>query len=299
MSYGTSMKFLFFLNVSPITSLLCGISLILGTQVICLIGIIAEILCLTLININYEATAFYTILVFAIIRCLILLIIVYGSCKRHFMVCYFGNAVNQFLFIINQLMGFILFICICAGTIRLKYKGSYYAVNGVGILSAIIFYVLGFVINLYFCYVIFSMTKELGMGNLDVRVEPTQCNTTTPNTIPYSYNPPTYAQPKVLQTDPCTYEASPPSNINNNAVLDYQCSMRTEVGSRRRSNAIANVSYPAFEDKILLFDPNDIAFAKMSQNTIVNDSTLPSGLKVPPGKEGRVWRIIGTEVILI
>jgi hypothetical protein len=49
---------------------------------------------------------------------------------------------------------------------------------------------------------------------------------------------------------------------------------------------------------IILSNASDIAFARGIPNTIVSQITLPSGLVVPSGKDGKQWKVIGEKIIL-
>jgi hypothetical protein len=51
--------------------------------------------------------------------------------------------------------------------------------------------------------------------------------------------------------------------------------------------------------RIVLNDPNDIAFTQISQNAIVTEATLPSGFNVPAAPYGKNWIIRQNEIILI
>jgi hypothetical protein len=67
------------------------------------------------------------------------------------------------------------------------------------------------------------------------------------------------------------------------------------------TNSQSTQSIPMFDNMntIALTNQNDIVFAQGHQDAIVNDTVLPSGIRVPSGVEGKMWRIIGNEVILI
>jgi hypothetical protein len=52
-------------------------------------------------------------------------------------------------------------------------------------------------------------------------------------------------------------------------------------------------------EKIILTYPSDIIFAQNVQNSIVDNTVLPSGIVVPPSNNGMRWRVIGNEILLI
>jgi hypothetical protein len=58
-------------------------------------------------------------------------------------------------------------------------------------------------------------------------------------------------------------------------------------------------SYPTISSSsIVLTNSMDLAFAHSAQNAVVDDVVLPSGLKVPAGQDGKSWRIIGNEIVM-
>jgi hypothetical protein len=53
-----------------------------------------------------------------------------------------------------------------------------------------------------------------------------------------------------------------------------------------------------YPDRISLSNPDDIIYSQNSQNAIVNEVVLPSGIKIPVSREGKDWRVSGTEIVL-
>jgi hypothetical protein len=136
-----------------------------------------------------------------------------------------------------------------------------------------LFYYVIYVVMIYFYY---SYTKNLGMSrNPPVLVNNTTIAYVHTNQVVSAYVPP--------QTVTVAHTVQP-AYLNVNSYPQGE-----------------QVVYPTLNSisSIPLTHPGDVAFAQVNQNAIVSDATLPSGLKVPGCAEGKVWRIIGNEVILI
>jgi hypothetical protein len=50
---------------------------------------------------------------------------------------------------------------------------------------------------------------------------------------------------------------------------------------------------------IVLTNPVDVTFVTDKQGLIVNNTTLPSGIAVPTGGNGRNWKVSGYSIILV
>jgi fumarate reductase subunit C len=138
------------------------------------------------------------------------------------------------------------------------------------------------VLNVYTLYIFYSYTKHLGLGNFAlINVANTAAVNTSSN----------YGEILV----------APGTARSNLSVLNVGNPLtNTGVTNINDANACqAGSSYPSFEDKIVLNHPGDIAFCQTAQNAIINGIVLPSGLKVPSGKDGKNWRVIGNEITLI
>jgi hypothetical protein len=119
-------------------------------------------------------------------------------------------------------------------------------------------------LNVYILYMFYSFTKHLGLGNVEIIN-----GVVAPNAIPLNVNLNTnYRNISVLTVGPV---ANAPADIN---------------------------SYPSF-DKITLASPVDLSFAQSAQNAVISDVVLPSGVKVPSARDGKQWRIVGNEVLLL
>jgi hypothetical protein len=51
-------------------------------------------------------------------------------------------------------------------------------------------------------------------------------------------------------------------------------------------------------EKIVLNNPLDLTFAQSAQGAMVSGIALPSGIKVPDAREGKIWKIKGNEIVL-
>jgi hypothetical protein len=115
--------------------------------------------------------------------------------------------------------------------------------------------------NVYTYYILFSFTKHLGLGN---------------EALVFN-NRPRYV-PQV-SLDSRNTSAFLPANSQSSFMGEFS-------------------QYPNLE-KIVLNYPNDITFAQSAQNAIVNNLVLPSGFKIPTGRDGKSWRIEGNEILLV
>jgi hypothetical protein len=138
------------------------------------------------------------------------------------------------------------------------------------------------VLNVYTFYIFYSYTKHLGLGNLAIinGTYAAAVNTTS------NYGEILVA-PGTVRSNLSVLNIGNP--LTNTGVANINDANACQTGS----------SYPSFEDKIVLSLPGDIAFCQTAQNAIINGIILPSGLKVPAGKDGKNWRVIGSEIILI
>ena len=91
---------------------------------------------------------------------------------------------------------------------------------------------------------------------------------------------------------------TPNNNMNVQGYNSLNPNLNNQIPPQNQEYNINNynVNLPNF---YTLYDPNDLSFAQISQNAIVNDATLPSGFKVPSSRDGKNWRISGNTVILI
>jgi hypothetical protein len=148
-------------------------------------------------------------------------------------------------------------------------------------------------LNVYILFIFYSFTKHLGLGTLP----------TGPVVVHHPSNygeifvPPTSARNATMLniggnsgnlTNTGVTNINSVSNINDTTPY-HQTYQATQI----------NNSYPSFVEKIVLANPVDVSFAQTAQNAVVDEVILPSGIKVPVGRDGKSWRIIGNEIVLI
>jgi hypothetical protein len=146
-----------------------------------------------------------------------------------------------------------------------EYRRFYYNPEQLIYPGLVVLFIIG--MDVYFYYVLFSFTKHLGLGNEALIVN------NRPVNIPQAAN-----------LDPRNTSAFLPANNQSSSSLEV------------RVNEFSQ--YPNLE-KIVLNYPNDITFAQSAQNAIVNNLALPSGFKIPPGRDGKSWKIEGNEILLV
>jgi hypothetical protein len=136
------------------------------------------------------------------------------------------------------------------------------------------------ILNIYSLYVLFSFTKYLGLGNLEI----------------IDSNPPPIAVPLSMSNNT--------TELLNQPVTDYRNIVNNAtslvIGAQNEVSDINDINSHSMIvlEKIALTSSIDISFAQSAQNAIVNDLVLPSGVRVPTGKHGMCWRIAGTDIIL-
>jgi hypothetical protein len=177
-----------------------------------------------------------------------------------------------------QIFNMTVFIITCATDIKIGEYWSSMLFN----VQEVLITVACTAFNVYTLYIFYSYTKHLGLGNLAIinGTYAAAVNTTS------NYGEILVA-PGTVRSNLSVLNIGNP--LTNTGVANINDANACQTGS----------SYPSFEDKIVLSLPGDIAFCQTAQNAIINGIILPSGLKVPAGKDGKNWRVIGSEIILI
>jgi hypothetical protein len=122
--------------------------------------------------------------------------------------------------------------------------------------------------SVYVAYLVFSFTKHLGLGNLDLIN-----GLISRNAIPNAHIPTSgYGNITTLVIG---------QNLTNTDI--------NLINTGCQFNSL---------EKIVLTDPRDLLFAQSAHEAIVNGMTLPSGVRVPYPSDSRAWKIVGNEIIL-
>jgi hypothetical protein len=120
------------------------------------------------------------------------------------------------------------------------------------------------IFNLYVSYLMFSFSKHLGMGNLDI-IDGINQN--------------------------ALMSGSKVSFISTTTLVIGDNTPSHDINYLKARSAYISI------DKIMLTDPRDVQFAQSVPEAVVNGMTLPSGIKIPYS-DGKYWRIQGNEIIL-
>jgi hypothetical protein len=194
----------------------------------------------------------------------------------------------------------------------------------------IAFVIIGFItytfLSLYFTYVLFSFVKHVGLGNMELVLGiPTgyvQRSNINNNYIPPQISNNAYRNQNTYI--PISTQLSQPSQQNQSTgsnPLVQSVGEPLQIGSIPLIQSVGepmqtipliqpvgepNLNYPNFSIKdyrnisnFVLTDPDDIAYAQLNQNAVVNDFTLPSGLKISSAHEGKNWIVRENEIMLI
>jgi hypothetical protein len=149
-------------------------------------------------------------------------------------------------------------------------------------------------------WLFYLFTKDVGLKSEDASgplVQPYIANNVQPVQVqPVQVQPlGTYVPPHMILSS--TNNCGQFNQELNSAIVNPQVHI-TVVEPDANQCPSLNASY-VYGSKITLMHPDDLLFAKNFQNSVVNEVTLPSGIRVPNGVEGKAWRIVGNEIILI
>ena len=334
-----NMRFMFCCGAKETAKLCCcGCSLRLGTQIICVLMVISSLMSL----IYSQALSSYIsglgtyYIIYPIIYLVTYIMIFIGTFGNNFKICYFGNIFLQILQILQIIAGIIFGIILgsildTSNVICDDYGRCYTVYLGPAILVVYVIYILiSTALTLYFNYIIFSYTKQIGLGNIALIEGQFVTNINQVNIQPNNgYIPPqnsndalrpnqVYYQPGMNNTNPPMMNNTNPPMMNNtnpsmmtNTNPPMINTPYNNMNNQTSFQPIQNYQVPSQEYNINSFttnnlpnyftlnDPNDLAFAQISQNALVSDSILPSGFKVPSSRDGKNWRIAGNMIVLI
>jgi hypothetical protein len=129
--------------------------------------------------------------------------------------------------------------------------------------------------NFYKLYIIFSFIHHLGDGNIEL------------------------IDGKALRLNATSnYGEILVKPVGNNNVKSVN------IGTPGQTQICVNMDKDengefSMTDRVTLTNSLDITFAQSAQNAVISEVTLPSGVKVPAARDGKNWRIVGNEILLI
>jgi hypothetical protein len=244
-------------------SAVCGLSLRKGTQYGLFSLIALEMLWLTFFPVYTGIRDFSLIylVIWTLVRFAVLICCQRFSLGDNFEDCLKGTYTIQTMTVCNLLNTCVTLIAM-GGSLFGAYVPHLHEMEFLVPLAAFV------CLNLYVTYLMFSLTKHLGLGNIDI-IDGIRSSTLIPN----------------------AEAASDYKNITTLVIGQNQ--MVTDINSLNTSGQFVLL------DKIVLNDPRDVQFAQSAQQAIVNGMTLPSGISIPISSDSRTWRIVGSEILLV
>jgi hypothetical protein len=279
-----NLRYLYFFKPRTLKKCLCGGSLKQGFIIgLCLL-IFLEMIYYIMGYKKFPITEplFIGLIIWSLIKVVIYVQYIYGINKGRFDICYFSYLIFMFFIwvhIIMTLVGIALyfiydnFIIIC-----IVPKITFYLIN-LKIYTAIIYVSFSIALHLFIALVGYSFIKTIGIHELVIFQNETSF-----------YTPPVISEKLTPGSDVILS-----INALNGNKLNIDCNGQCSCDD---SNS-EETAYPIVCEKIILCTQEDISFANSAHNAIVNNAILPSGLVVPEGREGRLWRVFGNEVILV
>jgi hypothetical protein len=300
------MKFIFFLNYKPYSEgpfmkYIWAIA-ILSSILMFLVNVVALILSyinfieypillydfiqmVNLFNLSYQVTLWF----FAVV----------GAFAKHFNTCYYSMFFLNVSVILETILAITFIIEVNMGSFykRRVDNGTYVVVV---VMLVLIYYFLFFISS----FIFYCLTKDLGekdTENLGLLVHPVPVNLVQ--------NISTYAQPTGAYIPP--NPSAVVGNNNSNNIYNPTASQPLYSGVITQQQVHLDINEPNFypslntpmntpySSKIVLAHPDDLVFAQNSQNAVINDAVLPSGIRVPSGVDGKAWRVVGNEIMLI
>jgi hypothetical protein len=163
------------------------------------------------------------------------------------------------------------------------------------------------ILNVYIGLMLYSYTKSLGLsrdptGAVPVAYVPAAGVYVPPVVQVHQVHQVPVTTPRVMvhETVVQQYGTNPQYNINQVPTNPYNQNVSFNPTGVTYQNNFNQNTYDNYQmEKLILTHQDDINFASRNQNAIVSDMTLPSGIRVPSPMEGRVWRIVGSEVLLL
>jgi hypothetical protein len=294
-----NMRFLLMFCPKLLTNCCCGISLKKGYIIGIFILFFLEVLYYAFGCSHYEyyELVFIGLIIWSFVKAAVLFAAAYCVKQAKFEHCYLSYillTLFTYIHIISSFLSILLYIfemkllmrCMVpklllhTGSVRICVVSSY----------------LLFSNFLYMCinYLGYSYTKRIG---LEMTIDASQeyvpprdiiiLNTTSLMSSQGSSQE--KSQENTLRKSSETFKTGN-SGVSGNSATSYKLN---------KSFYQDKLRYPAAIERYTLKFESDIEFAKNAQNSIVNESVMPSGLRIPGGRNGKNWRIFGFEVILV
>jgi hypothetical protein len=223
--------------------------------------------------------------------------IIISAFTKRFGVCHPGALLINFSVVLESLLLVIYFIILSSHTF---YRTN--EINGMLYFATICLTLIYYIIFVISGLLFYLFTKDLGLKSEGVPVllvQPYIANNAQSVQIqvqPIQVQPSdTYIPPHIKLNDP-NYCGQFNQELNS-AIVNQQVHITVAEPDANQCPSL-NASY-VYGSKITLIHPEDLLFAENFQNSVVNEVTLPSGIRVPTGVEGKAWRIVRNEIIFI
>jgi hypothetical protein len=299
------LRYMFIFNPPIANKELCGKSIKSGYMIGLFVLFFLEILYYTLgcSDFSIYELLFIGLFVWSLVKVILYLVTACGLKKLRFDKCYFGyTTITIFIWIdlITSVLGIILYLFGYNIVLECLVPRLIFHINPtIRIYIILIYLALIIILQLIILYIGYSFTKKLGMEN-------------TNSTQTQEYTPPSTTNISALRASGNIFSKTTKSNpddviIFNNSIRGSNNTFKSnnskdlsDENNMNKSFYLDNFNFHlTIHEKIELKTHKDIEFASRAQKSIVNDTTFPSGLKVPIAMDGRNWIIYGNEVILV
>jgi hypothetical protein len=304
-----NLKFLLLFNTTPISQCCCGCSLKQGYQIGLFLMIMIEVMyhVATYDKFRPDELFFLGLVLWSLVKCTIYIQTIYGISRSKFDNCYIGYILVIVFFWIqlsSSVLGIVLhffdetliLVCIIPRLIYSMFPFEIYTSC-----SWLLFVNL---MNLYFAHIGYSFTKKLGVNCCNTSEKETA--SASPLRTSLGYTPPNMRSNNISAL---TTSKSLRSSSEHNSTPNKGSESNTSGGKEETIHNHTNLDQSFIltrdsllnieSDKVTLTSKKDILFARTAQDSIVNDSTFPSGLRIPSASYGKNWKIVGDDVLLV
>jgi hypothetical protein len=299
-----NLRYLYIFKSRLADKLYCGISLRSGYMSGIFVLIFFEILYYALgcSDFTILELLYIGLMIWSLIKVVIYFTTCAGIKKGHFDKLYLGYTLLTLftlIFIFSSVVGVILYLFDNKALLKCVIPKLFFHLDDNAMIGvAVLYLTLQITVQLIVAYLGYSFTKKQG---IDVVL---LSNTTTSQS--QEYTPPSGGV-SALRVSHSMF-----NRTDETVAVNHSHSLRGSSNTFKSSNSVSgendnmnksfyldNFNFPRIYDRYELKSSKDIEFASCAQNSIVNDTVLPSGLKIPNGKDGRNWTICGNEVILV